>query len=87
MNQNKERLTHLDDVHIEVCCEAARIELTLAEARKLKTGNVIQFGKLVGEAFDIRCNGHLFAAGETVVVDDRMAVRVTRLVEYTEEVS
>lgn len=86
MNQDKERLAHLGNVGIEVCCEAGRKELTLAEARKLKAGSVIEFDKLAGEAFDIFFNGHLFGAGEVVVVTDLMAVRVTNLVVNFAEV-
>jgi len=36
---------------------------------------------------EIRLNGHLFAEGEVVVVTDLMAVRVTSLTLYPEEVS
>lgn len=87
MNQEKERLAHLGNVAVEVCCEAARKGLTLAEARKLAVGSVIEFDKLAGEAFEIRLNGHLFAEGGVVVVTDLMAVRVTSLTLYPEEVS
>jgi len=78
MNQEKERLAHLGNVAVEVCCEAAR---------KLAVGSVIEFDKLAGGAFEIRLNGHLFAEGEVVVVTDLMAVRVTSLTLYPEEVS
>jgi flagellar motor switch/type III secretory pathway protein FliN len=78
MNQEKERLAYLGNVAVEVCCEAAR---------KLAVGSVIEFYKLAGEAFEIRLNGHLFAEGEVVVVTDLMAVRVTSLTLYPEEVS
>jgi len=50
MNQEKERLAYLGNVAVEVCCEAARKGLTLAEARKLAVGSVIEFDKLAGGA-------------------------------------
>ncbi len=87
MNQDKERLAHLGNVAVEVCCEAGRKALTLAEARKLAVGSVIEFDKLVGEAFEIRFNGHLFAEGEVVVPAGLIAVRVTALALNREEVS
>ena len=78
MNQEKERLAYLGNVAVEVCCEAAR---------KLAVGSVIEFDKLAGGAVEIRLNGHLFAEGGVVVVTDLMAVRVTSLTLYPEEVS
>lgn len=87
MNQDKERLVHLGNVNVEVCCEAGRKELSLAEARKLEVGSVIKFDKLAGEAFEIFFNGHLVGAGETVVISDIMSVRVTALEVYPEEAS
>lgn len=86
MNQDQERMGHLLNVMVDVCCEASRKILTIEEARELKAGSVIKFDKLAGEAFEIRLNGHPFAMGEIVVVTDLMAVRVTELVDYPEAV-
>ena len=87
MNQDKERLDHLGNVMVDVCCEAGRKTLTLEEARELKVGSNIKFDKLAGEAFEIRLNGHPFAKGEIVVIHDMMAVRVTEMAGYPEEAS
>ena len=77
----------LGNVHVDVTVELARKEITLGEARRLEKGDVIAFNKLAGEAFEILLNGRLFAEGEIVVVTDRMAIRITRLIDRKLEVS
>lgn len=79
--------SRLRNVSLDVTVELGRKEITLGEARRLDEGDVIDLDKLAGEAFDITLNGRLFAEGEIVVVTDLMAVRITRLIERTKEVS
>jgi flagellar motor switch protein FliN len=69
----------LNNVEVLVTCELGRKKLRLKDVRQLEEQDVIELEKLAGEAFDIRINGREFASGETVVVADMMAVRVTSL--------
>jgi flagellar motor switch protein FliN/FliY len=64
---------------LEICCELGRRWITLAQARRLKPQDVIELDKLAGESFEVRVNGRRFALGETVVVTERMAVRLTSM--------
>lgn len=82
--KEQQRLAHLGSARLEVHCELGRKEMSLGEVKHLKEQDVIDFDKLAGEAFEIYLNGHHFANGEVVVVTDRMAVRVTNLVEVEE---
>ncbi|MGY8826654.1 MAG: FliM/FliN family flagellar motor switch protein [Candidatus Latescibacterota bacterium] len=83
-NKERERLAHLGSARLQVSCELGRKQISLREVNQLKEQDVIEFDKLAGEAFEIRLNGHHFAHGEVVVVTDKMAVRVTSLVEVEE---
>jgi flagellar motor switch protein FliN/FliY len=74
---------HLGNVHVDISVELGRKEITIDEVRPIKSGDVIDFDKLAGEAFDILVNGRLFGEGEIVVVTDLMAVRITRLIDRT----
>ena len=76
----------LTNVSVDITVELGRKEVTVAEARRLDEGDVIDLDKLAGEAFEILINGRLFAEGEIVVVTDLMAVRITRLLDRTVEV-
>ena len=50
--------------------------------RRLQAFDVIEVDKLAGEAFDVLVNRRRFAEGEVVVVTDLMAVRLTRLHDF-----
>jgi flagellar motor switch protein FliN len=75
------------NVHVDVTVELGRKEIALGEARRLKEGDLVEFPKLAGEAFDVRVNQRLFAEGEIVVVTDLMAIRITRLIDRKSKVS
>ncbi len=77
----------VDNVDVDVSVEFARKEITLGEARRLEKGEVIEFPKLAGEAFDVRVNQRIFADGVIVVVTDLLAIRITRLMERKSMVS
>ena len=71
----------LNNVEVDIIVELGRKEMTVNQLVELKEQGLIELDKLAGEAFDIRVNGRLFAAGEVVVVTDLMAVRITSLYE------
>ena len=71
----------LNNVWVDVTVELGRKNMTVSELSNLKEQDVIELDKLAGEAFEIRVNGRLFAAGEVVVVTDMMAVRLTSLIQ------
>jgi flagellar motor switch protein FliN/FliY len=71
----------LNNVVADVSVELGRKQILLGEARRIKEGDVIAFDKLCGEAFDILLNQRPLGEGEIVVVNDAMAIRVTRLID------
>ncbi|MFH1567425.1 MAG: FliM/FliN family flagellar motor switch protein [Gemmatimonadota bacterium] len=79
MTNTPEQSAGLGNVAVDVVVELARKEIALGEARRLKKGDVIRFGRLAGEAFDVLVNQRKFGEGEIVVVTDLMAIRLTRL--------
>ncbi len=85
MSLEKERLAHLGDLALAVCCELGRRQLELAEVRKLEVGSVIKLGKLAGEPYQILLNGQPFAEGETVVLGETICVRVTGMADFPQE--
>lgn len=76
----------LNNVWVAVSVELGRKDMTVLELSNLKGQDVIELDKLAGEAFEVRVNGRLFAAGEVVVVSDMMAVRLTSLIQNPDTV-
>lgn len=80
MTDERSRLRHLGDMEVEAVVEMDRKKMKLSQAQCLQPGDVVALDKLAGEAFDVSINGAAFAKGEIVVVADRMACRLTRMV-------
>lgn len=77
--RGKAELADLGDVELDFTVEVGRTVLPLAHAMQLSRGDVIVLAKLAGERFQVRLNGHLFAGGETVVVNDILCCRLTKM--------
>ena len=58
-----------------------RTTLQVSELLKLERGAVIELDRRVGEKIDIYVNDRLVARGEVAVVDGRMAVTMTEIVQ------
>ena len=82
--QERERLAHLSDMEVEVTVELGRTKMSLADAGRLRVGNVVEMDRLAGQAFDVLINDTLFGRGEIVVVNENMACRLTQVEEPVE---
>lgn len=69
----------LMDVSMPVVVEIGRSHLTVQEVLQLAPGSVVPLDRAVGEPVDLYVSDRRFAQGEIVVVDDRFAVRITKL--------
>lgn len=82
-HKGKPRLSRLNNVEVDITVELGRKDMTVRELMRLKEQDIIELDKLAGEAFDIRVNNRPFAEGEVVVVTDLMAVRITKMMDYS----
>jgi flagellar motor switch protein FliN/FliY len=73
-------IAFLNDLPIELTIELGRTKLTLRALSELCIDDVIDLDRAANEPLDILIGGKLFARGEVVVVDDRVALRVTEVV-------
>jgi flagellar motor switch protein FliN/FliY len=82
--KGKPRMSRLNNVQVDITVELGRKEMSVRELSGLKVHDIIELDKLAGEAFDIRVNNRSFAEGEVVVVTDLMAVRITKMMDYSQ---
>ncbi len=75
----------LRNVELSVSVELGRASMPLADVVSLDIGSVIQLDRATGAPVDVRVNGTLLARGEVVVVDDQYAVRVTEIIDPSQE--
>jgi flagellar motor switch protein FliN/FliY len=71
--------TFLQDIPIELVVELGRTRLTVKELSRLGRDDVIELDRAASQPLDILVGGRVFASGEIVVVDDRVALRITAL--------
>lgn len=79
-------LDSLLDVPIDISVEIGRTKMTIGELISLSKGSIIEVKKTAGEAVDIYVNGKLLGKGEVVVVNERLGVRVVKIVAPVERV-
>jgi len=70
----------LNDIPIELVVELGRTRMTVRELAALQKDHVIELDRLASEPIDVLAGGQVFARGEVVVIDDRVALRITELV-------
>jgi len=75
------QLAFLHDIPIDLVVELGRATLSVRELSMLEKDDVVELSRLVNEPLDIMAGGQVFARGEVVVVDDRVGLRITELVE------
>jgi flagellar motor switch protein FliN len=72
-------LSFLKDIPIDLVVELGRTRLTVRELAALGRDDVIELDRAADQPLDILVGGRVFARGELVVVDDRVALRITEL--------
>lgn len=70
----------LMDIKLEVTFEVGRAKMFISDLLSLGQGSVIELHRLVGEELEIFVNGHLFATGEVVVVNEKFGARITQVI-------
>lgn len=78
--EEKENISLIMDVPLEVSVELGRAERKVREILELVPGSIIELDKLAGEPIDILVNGKIIAKGEVVVVDENFGVRITDII-------
>ena len=75
----------LQDLAVEVIIELGRTKKTFKELASLDRDDVIDLDRSSDDPLDIIVGGKLFARGEVVMQGDRMAIRITEMVEEEQD--
>lgn len=71
--------SELDDIPVKLLFEVGRIELSLAEIRRLAPGAVIAMPRAVEDGVEITANGRRIGRGSLIQIGGNLGVRITRL--------
>ena len=69
------------DIDVEVTAVLGVATLLVNQLLKLGRGAVVELGQNVGDPIDLRINNQLIGRGEVVVVEDRLAISITEMVQ------
>ena len=69
------------DINVEVTAVLGGATLLVNQLLKLGRGAVVELGQRVGDPIDLRINNRLIGRGEVVVVEDRLAISITEMVQ------
>jgi flagellar motor switch protein FliN/FliY len=75
----------LQDLQVEVIIELGRTKKSFKELASLDRDDVIDLDRSSDDPLDIIVGGKLFARGEVVMQGDRMAIRITEMVEEEQD--
>jgi flagellar motor switch protein FliN len=76
-----EDLEAVFDVPVQVSAVLGRAKMEVGELLKLGPGAVLELDRKVGEAIDIYVNNRLVARGEVVLVEDKLGVTMTEIIQ------
>jgi flagellar motor switch protein FliN/FliY len=85
-NNAELNLDSLLDVPIDISIEIGRTKMSIGDLLSLSKGSIVELKRTAGEAVDIYVNGKLLGKGEVVVVNERLGVRVLKIVAPIERV-
>ncbi len=75
----------LGHVEMNVVAELGRTRLTVADLLGLAPGAVVELDRAAGSPIDLLVNGTLIARGEVVVIDEEFGLRISEIVDGTEQ--
>lgn len=86
-NHNEPELTleALYDVPVQVSVVLGRTTMQLSNILKLGRGAVIELERSVGEPIDVYVNNKIVAKGEIVIVDSKIGVTLTEVINQEKD--
>jgi len=73
-------LALLQDIDMEITVELGRTTMQIRDLLALQPGMVVEIDRVAGAPIDVLVNGHRFACGEVVVIDEEFGLRITEIV-------
>ena len=81
---NVKMLSHLN---LPVTVVLGRAKVLLEDVFNLKKGSTVELDSSSKEPLEVMVNGRLFARGEGLIVNEKLAIRITEIVSPIEEIS
>lgn len=73
------KIDYLKDVDLEASVELGSAVVNVEKVLGLGVSSIIELNQTVGDPVRILINGHAFAYGEVVVINEKFGVRITKV--------
>lgn len=67
------------DVSVKVTVELGSCQMPMRDVLQLNAGSVVQLDKIADQPVDLYVNQTRIAHGEVVVIEDRLGIRITKV--------
>ena len=84
--QQKENISLIMDVPLEVTVELGRTNKKIKDILEFVPGTIIELDKLAGDPIDIMVNGKFVARGEVVVIDENFGIKITDIINVEDRI-
>jgi len=74
------------DIPLGISVELGRTRMVVNDLLQLGPGSIVELNKSAGEPMEILINNKLVARGEVIVVNEKLAVRLTDIVSPIERI-
>jgi len=78
-DDDEEQHKSLLDVKVDVTAVLGTSTMKVSQLLKMGRGAVVMLDRSVGEDIEVKANGNLIARGDVVVVEDHIAVTMTKI--------
>lgn len=85
-SQLAKKLDLILDIPVTISFEVGSKKLSIEDIVKLSPSSIIELDKYIDQPIDIKVNGVLVAKGELYQVEDRFAVKITKIISKEDRI-
>ncbi|MDK2562708.1 FliM/FliN family flagellar motor switch protein [Romboutsia sedimentorum] len=77
--ENVDAMSDIMNSQMDITVSMGETKATIDKIVNLKIGDVITLDKSLEEALDININGTIIASGESIILDNKLAIRLSKI--------
>ncbi len=83
--ENVDAMSDIMNAQMDITVSMGETKATIDKIVNLKIGDVITLDKSLEEALDININGTIIASGESIILDNKLAIRLSKIKNIDED--
>jgi flagellar motor switch protein FliN/FliY len=83
--ENVDAMSDIMNAQMDITVSMGETKATIDKIVNLKIGDIISLDKSLEEALDININGTIIASGESIILDNKLAIRLSKIKNIDED--